>query len=370
MFFSISKTKQSNYTKSYKLDNGLFFNCDHGWNILNYQNKKIFYKGYVLHNDIENVIKHHTLSLTPRYKGNFSCIICDRDKITITHDIDRGFPIFSHKDQITNLIKGDLIYSNMFIDINSNLEISYNQFKNYSISNEMLEYEIGLKKIHFLIKNAFDSFLSKNKNPIKIFLSGGIDTLLAYSFLKKSTKNFELVNKEYVRKTNFYLKNKEHLVKFWGYNQMHSWGNTSSVLVTGGCGDEYMMRNPIIIKKLFDFFDIDFLNELKNNVNAYHFKYFNREKNLKIFQQPKNKMKNLILTKMEIFKNLSNDHQHWHLDGTTFFTPFKDLEIPNLFLQLPKEKLLEQALDAKISKDLISLNDPNDLKLLSKYKNS
>lgn len=369
MFFSISKTKQNNYTKSYKLDNGLFFNCDYGWNIITYQNNKIFYKGYVLNNTIENVIKNYSILPTPRYKGNFACIICDKDKVTITHDIDRGFPIFSHKNQITNLIKGNFITTNNYLQVDSNFDLSLNHFKNYWISTETLDYKIGLRNIHNLIKKNFKSFLSNNKDPIKIFLSGGIDTTLAYSYLKKFTKNFDIVNNEHITKTKFYVKNKKNLEKFWAYNQIHSWGNTSSVLVTGGCGDEYMMRSPQTIKDLCDFFDIDFFKELKNHTDAYHYKYFTKEKNAKIFQQLKKKKKNLIYVKMQIFKNLSNDHQHWHIDGTTFFTPFKDLEIANLFLQLPKEKLLEQALDGKISKDLISLNDPKDLNLLSKYKN-
>lgn len=370
MFFSITKKKQTNYTKSYKLENSLYFNCDGGWNIIELQNKKVFYKGYVLDEKFENVIKNYILNPTPRYKGNFACIICDEEKVTISHDIDRGFPIFLHKTQITNLFVGNFVNTNTFIDINSNFVVSLNHFKNYWISTESLEYKIGLHKIHDLIRKNFRSFLSTNKNPIKIFLSKGVDTVLAYSYLKKLTSNFEIIDKEYIKKTKFYNLNKKSLHKYWGYRHIHSWGNTPTVLITGACGDEYMMRGPEIIKMLFDFYNINFLEHLKFSLNAYHYKYFNRDKNLKIFQKNKKPFKNFIMTKMEIFKNLSNDHQHWHLDGTTFFTPFKDLEIANLFLQLPKEKLLEQALDAKISKDLISLNDPNDLKLLSKYKNS
>ena len=70
-----------------------------------------------------------------------------------------------------------------------------------------------------------------------------------------------------------------------------------------------------------------------------------------------------------ILNNLINDHQHWHIDETICFTPFKNIAIPGIILNLPKQNVIEQLLDAQFNKDLIIRNNPDDLRLLSTNKN-
>ena len=43
-----------------------------------------------------------------------------------------------------------------------------------------------------------------------------------------------------------------------------------------------------------------------------------------------------------------HDHQHWHLENTLTFTPFKDIEITKLILQLAPEDLIKHFKDAVI----------------------
>jgi hypothetical protein len=66
----------------------------------------------------------------------------------------------------------------------------------------------------------------------------------------------------------------------------------------------------------------------------------------------------------------ANDHQHWHLGNTLTFTPMRDLEILKLMLNLPWRDQVSQMLDSAISKELIKLNSPDILDILSVQKNT
>ena len=59
----------------------------------------------------------------------------------------------------------------------------------------------------------------------------------------------------------------------------------------------------------------------------------------------------------------------WNIDEPIFFPPFKDIKIPEIVLRLDKDTLINQILNGDLNRALISKNDPNDLKLLSKQKN-
>lgn len=373
MFFEISKKEQKNFTKNYHLKNGIFLNLDSGWNVFNIGEKKLYFKGYISEKQpFETIINDIIKDPTPRFKGNFFLIICSNEKITLTNDKNRGTPVYYCKDSkvITNLSIKEGIWANNFCELDYDFNITIKKFNPYNIIDEELSYEQSIEKIYNIIANEFDIFLTKNKSPIKIFLSGGIDTLTLYSFLKKFTKNFELVDYEYKKWTHFYKHNwHEHIKKYWAYNQIHTWGEEPTTLITGACGDEYMLRGPATIKYLIDYYDIDFISLLKKNKDCYHYDYFMKEKNIDIFKQEKKVFAHKKDMIFYILNILINDHQHWHLDNTVCFTPFKNIELPNIVMNLEKDILIEQMLDAKINKDLILKNNPDDLQLLSKYKN-
>ena len=65
----------------------------------------------------------------------------------------------------------------------------------------------------------------------------------------------------------------------------------------------------------------------------------------------------------------SNDHQHWHLDNTLHFTPFKDSRLLALILQSSRDLLTAQARNATINRQLIQRLDPAKLAKVSAFKN-
>ena len=127
MFFSISKKKQKNYTFSYKLGN-TFLNLDAGWTKFDLGHKQLFFKGYVLGEKITKLIPKLANDPTPKAKGNFCCVVSDGKKLILTHDVHRSFPLYLHKDQITNLRIGEFIGSNVYLTIQNKFEIKKNRF--------------------------------------------------------------------------------------------------------------------------------------------------------------------------------------------------------------------------------------------------
>ena len=211
----------------------------------------------------------------------------------------------------------------------------------------------------------FKEFVNKNTLPIKIFLSGGIDSLLMWSYLDHYTQDYELVDYEYLKYTPFWIKNAKHLKsKYWAYKQIHLW-DEPCVLVTGSHGDEYMMRGPACSSKLLKYLGYDILDEV--TPDQYMYAYLTKPKNIEAINN------SIKYTKKDCFSQclnmMANDHQHWHIEKTLTFTPMKDLDILRLVMQSSPEQILTQAIDASISKQLVQRLDPSKLDHLAKYKN-
>jgi len=157
---------------------------------------------------------------------------------------------------------------------------------------------------------------------------------------------------------------------------MHTWGDLPTILVSGACGDEFFLRGPYTCNLLMLHFGYDIIKLLENDKECYHYWYFTKDVNKEIFEEQikkKDKKYWFLIDRYRTFNyvlnNLVNDHQHWHIDNTLFFTPFKDIQITETLLCLQKDALVGQMLNADLSKELIRKNDPNVLNLLSKYKN-
>ncbi len=371
MFFELSKIKNTAFPKNYFLKNGIYLNCDLGWQKYALRNHTIFFKGYVLDKiNQQNFLENTINDPMPRYDGNFICIIVG-ENITITNDKCRGTPLqYKIFEKVTNIEKNlTSVWSNNYLVITENFDIKEIKFTPYSASYQELDYNSSLNEINKIICNSFEMFLSKNIKPIKIFLSGGIDTLTMYSYLKKFTSKFEIVDYEYFKFTHFYTKNLEKIKKFWGYNQMHSWGELPVAFFTGACGDEFFIRGPAMLSVLADFHEIDVLSLLDDNRQCYHYNYLFKKNQNYFNKKTRRKFSKKKNTIDYILNNLINDHQHWHIDETICFTPFKNIAIPNIICNLPKKNIIEQILHAQFNKDLIIKNDANDLKFLSKQKN-
>ncbi len=380
MFFEIKKSADKSFSNSHNIVRDIWLNCDDGWKITDLGVARIYSKGYVEHCAMDDRFFIELInSPEPRHQGNFIAIIVDGlGSVTITHDVHRGTPIALSRWPwlITNLQRDDteLVWCDRYVKINPvGLIIDDNYFDPYDgFDFTRQTRQQVVQWIHRYIDGKFKRFLTHHHDPVKVFLSGGIDTMCLFSFLKKHTDNFEIVNYEHVAFTKTYC-NKKHLIdQYWGYKQIHLW-NEPTVLLTGANGDENLLRSPGTInllamhygENIFDLFTPD----------NYHYQYLLADKLKPLYQGQQNDPDTQELTKdydklcQQILNINLHDHQHWHFDNTLTFTPLKDLNILKRMLALPQEDQFDQIKNAGISKELLSMNDESLIEGLSTQKN-
>ena len=273
MFFNITNKKLKNYVNNYELINNMILNCDDGWHKFELPDYLIYIKGYSDKFNLCELSGQIIKDFSPTFTGNFVAVIVNNDKIIITNDVYRGSPVRKGKDYVTNLEDGDGVWCDKYAVINfedgiSIEEIIFNPY-NEPDNSKKTETEI-INTIHSLLCDTYDNFLSHNKLPLKIFLSGGLDTLLAYSYLEKFTSNFELIDHEYFKFTPFWVKNSSKLLTTatWGYTRFHLW-DEPCVLVTGTNGDENFLRGAHLTHLMLRYYNTDMVELIKGNEDNY-----------------------------------------------------------------------------------------------------
>jgi hypothetical protein len=210
--------------------------------------------------------------------------------------------------------------------------------------------------------------------PKKLFLTGGVDTTVLYSVLKYVGVAVEILDYEYIKYDWFLNHNWTQLkAQHWGYGQIHHWTDPT-ILVTGGCGDEYLFRGPNTIGMWSAWHSIDIIKQLVPG--SYHTDYFLKEKNISFFQQHwrnKDALKSQFPRTKDIAKQIVNlnynDYQHWHLGNTLTWTPFKDIDLLKISLRLDVDSTIDHIVNASLNKKIIKKLCPNALALLSNTKN-
>lgn len=358
-------------------------NCDQGWQKIRTKNSWVFYKGFndtqYTDADFAEAISHDPI---PKYTGNFFAIIANDDQtVTTTNDIYRGTPLRVRVEDllITNIsIDGTTnVWADRIMQIDQDLNIKEIFFDPYQAVKDMslMTDDQVVNAIDDLINHSFEAFLTKNTKPIKIFLSGGIDTTTCFSYLKKFTNNFEIIAGEVFEFSQFVCNKRAMLKSLWGYNQLHHFRD-SCVLVTGGNGDEEFIRSPTTVNMLLTAMGSDIMTEISKSPECYHHTYFSLPKHQQKYQQQaadpefNEVTADWDKTLAQVFNTLLHDHQHWHLENTLTFTPLKDLRYTNLILRGSKTLIKGQMLNSDINRRLIEQNDPSLLQYVSRQKNS
>lgn len=368
MFFSISKTRLENFPCAYHIGD-FIINTDNGWQQVDADNISIVYKGYIDQVDINQHITDVVAQTQPTYTGNFCAFVLVNGQIQIKTDRYRGFPIYISNDSVTNLIPSEhTAWTDSLVTIHPDLSVTETKFDVIgNIDTSPMSVDTVLDKITKILDQKIKSFLEHNTLPVRVFLTGGIDSMLIYSFIKKFTNEYELVKCLHVEHDYFWLENSKYINKWWGYKQIHHW-TEPCVLTSGTPGDEFMLRNPIMSDMWLKAHGIqitDLLNDPKWQ-SCLHAKYFNKSSNYSVLQQPRP----IPVTPWELCNIVVNDWQHWHLGNTLTWTPLRDLEIFKLMLQLPMDAAITQIMDSKLSKQLIMQNSDGLVDLLSSSKNA
>jgi hypothetical protein len=351
MFFSISKTRDLRFPNHTNL--GIWIvSHDNGWKNSN------------------NCISKGT-------DNNWLDIVISDSKLSLNHSKYRSFPLWWNVDTqtLTNLNgTGEQIWADSLVTLTANgLEKTHTDVIGKIDTTEVAVEHVTTSIKHILLKNV----AIKTPDHLKLFLTGGIDTLLLLALLKYTNEHkYEYISSEHLDYDWFVNNNFETIKNLhWGYKQMHHWTDPSC-LISGCPGDEFFVRGPAAIALWCAWHDIDFIKHLNTADPGYHTGYFLKEENSQLFidaYQNRGQLKKDYPTKEEftrqILNMLVNDHQHWHLGNTLTWTPYLDLQIPKLILRLPAKDLLDHFVNATINKNLISQLDPSVLEMLSTTKN-
>lgn len=368
MFFSISSREDSRFFEHTCLGSHVVSH-DPGWKFYELNDCKILFKGYIDDASIEQVIE----AKTPTYTGNFTAIVVDyNDNLLLTHSKERCFPLVRNKDQITNLeyTLNDKNFRTIYPDeyINGDEIVEYTP---YDYSQSTYTESSGIEELSRILIEKTNYLRDKH---IEIFLSGGCDTTTLYSLIRNQNISHSVIPGMQITFDEFICNNLQHIynnLEHWAYYGIHHF-NRPAIIVSGTPGDEFFMRGPDTLPYWLAWHNID-VNKILNK-NSYHYEYFNKDKNIKKFSEIKHEEITDVCPTIDdlnkfILQINSNDYQHWHLCNTVTWTPFRDLRITNIILNMPFDTIIKQIADAYINKTLIKQFDFDVLKYMSTYKN-
>ena len=352
MFFSISPELDSRFPNNQQVGK-LWVNHDHGWH---QSTPDTFYKGYP-----ENY-----------------CEITTHDQgIEINHSKHRSFPLWYSDNFVTNLpLRTPLqsAWADDHVTINNRGRIYTSKISiDLSVNPVPLSIAQAVQHIKKQLDTSVQQLIDCNPENLKLFCSGGIDTFLLYSILTFHQVQFDLVQDEYFAVDLFTHTNQQALESLWGYKQIHHWP-AFTWLATGSCGDEYLLRCPVIISMLTAWYNIDFRQLLDKSTDKYHYHHFAKyDKLWKDSWNSRHQLREQYPTRellnQQILNILLNDHQHWHLGKTITWTPFNNIELAKILLRCDVNDLLLQFTDGSLSKQLIIEYAPNVLEFIDTYKN-
>lgn len=368
MFFNIAQQADSRFPNNHKFESA-YFNCDNGWNSVVTPAGTVFAKGYCDTHTLEQTVAQ--FDTANQLTGNF-CLVRFGHTIEIKHNKYRSFPLEYGDSHVSNLVSGpNRVWADGEIEIDSAWKIQYKHVELDLSSTETLTIDQAKDKIKSILGSTIEQFYNLYNPQLKLFCSGGVDTLLIYSLLKQHQQSFELLPYLHYDLDYFTTKNQNLLEQFWSYgHQIHHWVEPSW-LASGSHGDEYFLRGPATISMLTAWHDIDFWSIVESNPNSYHYYHFKKYQDLWINGwKNRHQLKEQYSTRAElnqqILNVLVNDHQYWHLGNTLTWTPFKNIDFVKILLQCDINELLPQFIDAQLTKDLIT---PDLLPVLSCYKN-
>ena len=370
MFFQIKFEFDNTFPTHIKLTDTLWLNADEGWSEHYVDDTRIIFKGYLDDSELtDDVLQTIAYTVTPVYSGNFIAVVTKNNSVSIRHDTYRSFLLYvdDNSKMIHNMqmpftwrVPSDQIitFGNDLVTASSYFDpIGLVEYDRTRSKSEVIE------EIDLILENKFKTFFAHNTLPVKLFVSGGIDTIICWAYIKSLNIPYELVVDEHIAQTKFVQNYLPNIAKHWSYFQIHSWYNPT-LLVTGASGDELMMRNPYIGNLWLQLCGTSYPEELQ----PHHYHYINHflPSRVKHYEEQNTLSKNELIDK--ILSIIINDHQHWHLDNTITFTPFKDIRLIKLMLQLPFDDIKGQLLDAEISKALVTKRCPQLLRHLVKHK--
>lgn len=378
MFFNINRARHVSGMTLHFVNNGWCVSTDAGWETFEAFNDGVrtllIAKGYCDTMSLRDAALHadpRTLS------GNFCVIAITGTRVTVLHDRNRGFPLWhSDTDNTISNMPNDAARTQIHCDTTisatpTTVELSH--FDPYYLEESVPQgdYTATINYIADLLAVKAAGLKEFGTAPVKSFVTGGLDSMLAYALTKDHA---ELINYDHFERDRFWIKCGAGVrVAYWGYTQIHHW-IAPTTITSGACGDEFFLRGPAAIA----------LWSSRNGAlptgylqpDSYHWEYFSRKKNREVFNDTWERRDEIraeyadpTAFTLHLLSMTLNDFQHWHLGNTLTWTPFKDIRILRAILAMPNEDIMEQMVNGDVERDLIAQLDPDLLPALNLQKN-
>jgi len=325
---------------------------DQGWHKFD----NCFYKGYCLDAKIEDKISTKDFS---EKKGNYTILRMDNNRCTLHHDDSRSFPLYYCVDTITNFASekltpvwfdGTVYYDTQWhFKPRPDNKILYNKWQNLFTKSQLVDLYCN-----YLVEcvNSLTTDL-----PLYCAHSEGVDSTAVRSAFDYCGKDYKLVSENSVEKK--YLG--------WGYKQLFI-TKEPHMQITGFCGDELLLRNPLYCQWLLDPYNIELIKEFDKVSHSYMKGFFDAKYKVKLQNR-----KEHFVDKEQAYNHAINvainDFQMWHVDNTITFTPLRNRQIATECMYADIDAILDQVIHAGISKEIINRLNPKLLDTISKHKN-
>lgn len=366
MFFSITHHADDRFPFHHDL--GPFvIGTDAGWSVRTTQHHTLLYKGYLDHHCIDQRLDQIRQEQRPGHTGNFCVMVYDHhsQQIDIKTDRWRSFPMYYDQNrELTNLVPlSKTVWCDGVVTIDADLwckELTVEfDFSTKSSASTLDDIDV-------LLADKIQAFVKHNRLPIKIMLSGGVDTTLLYSYMLRFGIDHEVIWESHRDHDYFFLANHHDLIQYWGYIAMPHYRNPC-VIVSGAPGDEFTLRSPSTCNQWLLANGSSIPAQLDLHPDCLHAAYFAKYQSLyadqqRNFQPPDDIVQHICDINL-------NDWQHWHLGHTLTWTPLRDLELLKLFLALPSDLIKGQIMNSDVSMALIERNHPGLSDIVSDQKN-
>lgn len=355
MFFHITSDK--NFDPVWPLQhhqniNNFVVYTDLGWKRLN----NTIYKGYCIEQNLDQKVASMDYK---EQTGNYTII--DLDRCTYYCDNSRSYPLYYNQSTVTNINNNSVepIWFDATVIFNNNRWHWQQKTENVYLFDSM-QKTVNKEYIVNMICNYLVDTVQQFSTELPVYIanSSGVDTLMIRSAFDYCGITYKTVDH-----------NTKKLQSLgWGYGQLYV-SDRSHLQVTGFCGDELLLRNPLYCQWLLDPHNINLADEFDQFEYSYMKGFFNANYKKKI----KNR-NNKFVTVKSAFEHVANvamnDYQMWHIDNTITFTPLRNKNTAIECLYADVDCILDQVIHAGISKQIIQRLNAKNLKLISKHKNN
>ena len=357
MFFKISNNTIEHafpFSQTKRL-NDFYVALDSGWA----QHENVLYKGYCTDQPLEQKVLGKDFT---EQSGNY--VILDfTEKCSVHYDNSRSFPMCHDDNTVTN--HKDTAMTDVWFDGTVQYENGKWQFVHRP--ENVIKHPGHFRHLNKTqLVDLYCDYLIKCCNGLETDLpffcadsNGGVDSLVIKSAFDYCSKDYKMVvgnNSEQMKSLG------------WGYKLIFV-TDIPHIQLTGFCGDELLLRNPLYVQWLLDPYNIDLADEFDKYDYSFMKGFYNKnyrdkcKKNIGKFSK--------FSEAYEHTANVAvNDFQMWHAGETITFTPFRNINMALECFRADPDTMLDQVIHAGVSKEIIKRLNAKNLDYISKHKNN